>query len=97
MFLEDARPANDRALEVPREMRLSLLRWDYPEKSGHECEEPGAAAASSSSSVAASAARPSTSLTSREDGGLGRAPLAGGSGDEPGAAEVADGRPENDQ
>ncbi|CAM9296715.1 unnamed protein product, partial [Scytosiphon promiscuus] len=35
VYLEDARPVNDRAVEVPREMRLSLLRWDCPEE---ECE-----------------------------------------------------------
>lgn len=28
MYLEDARPANDRTAEVPREMKLSVLRWD---------------------------------------------------------------------
>ena len=32
MYLEDARPANDRTAEVPREMKLSVMRWDrYPE------------------------------------------------------------------
>lgn len=69
MFLEDTRPANDRALEVPREMRLSLLRWDYPED---EKQEPGTAAASTSERIAAnsrSAGRPSPSLASREGGG----------------------------
>lgn len=28
VYLEDARPANDRTAEVPREMKLSVLRWD---------------------------------------------------------------------
>lgn len=48
MFLEDARPPNDRAMEVPREMRLSLLRWDRseegcqqePEGRGADAREP---------------------------------------------------------
>ncbi|CAM9367278.1 unnamed protein product, partial [Ectocarpus sp. 4 AP-2014] len=48
VFLEDARPLNDRATEVPREMRLSLLRWDRaeegcqqePEGRGADAHEP---------------------------------------------------------
>lgn len=28
VYLEDPRPANDRTAEVPREMKLSVLRWD---------------------------------------------------------------------
>ncbi|CAN0251682.1 unnamed protein product, partial [Ectocarpus sp. 8 AP-2014] len=39
VFLEDARPPNDRAIEVPREMRLSLLRWDRAEE-GCQQEPP---------------------------------------------------------
>lgn len=98
MFLEDARPANDRALEVPTEMRLSLLRWDYPDKSGQG--QPGATAAAAtatgmtSNSTNTSAACSSTSLASREDGG--RA-LPGCGGDEPEGADAAGAPPDDDQ
>jgi len=54
VFLEDAKQANDRALEVPREMRLSLLRWDYPEterKRHDELDQDGSAAGSSARSL----------------------------------------------
>lgn len=94
MFLEDTRPANNRALEVPREMRLSLLRWDYPEKDGQE--EPRGGSASTPESVSArSAGRPSTSLAARAGGG--RAPAGGGGDEQDGAEIAADGRAEDDQ
>lgn len=68
MYLEDARPVNDRALEVPREMKLSLLRWDYPEKDEHHGQEGAIAGAPSK--------RNETSRSARADGGGGR-PLGG--------------------
>lgn len=71
VYLEDARPANDRALEVPREMKLSLLRWDCPEEDEYHGQEGAAAAAAAST-------RSETS-TAKGDGG--RRSLGEGSGD----------------
>lgn len=99
MFLEDARPANDRALEVPREMRLSLLRWDYPETGKGGPGRLAAAAATSDRVAATTSSAGGTSLASSREGGGGRAP-PGGRSDEPGGAtetETPDGRPEDDQ
>lgn len=70
MFLEDARPPNDRAMEVPREMRLSLLRWDRAEEGcKQEPEERGADAHEP---------RP---LDAQEGGGRGSPPPPGEGGD----------------
>lgn len=70
VYLEDARPANDRALEVPREMKLSLVRWDCPETDERR------------EGIAAGGGAPSKrSETSHAGARGGRRPLGGGRGE----------------
>lgn len=79
-------------------MRLSLLRWDYPERERERHDEPR-----QDGSAAGSGARPLRSRDGSSEtagAGRGRHAVVGvvGGGDEEGGEEFADGgRPEDDQ